>query len=283
MPEIAFYQDRFVDVDEAVIPIQERGHQFGDGIYEVIRVYDGTPFTMKEHLDRLEKSLAAIRMPLPFSREEIERLSLEALDKSELKEAEIYMQVTRGIHIRQHHFPEPKAPVLSLIVKDARTVTEEKRAAGVPVVTVEDVRWKLCHVKSLNLLPNVMAKQEAYEAGAHEAIFVESGIVKEGSSTNIFCVKDGVLQTHPATNGILHGITRQVVLDLAHELGITVEERTFSLPELKDAEEVFLTSTTMELLKIASIDGEKLSAERTLTDKLFAAFQERKATSVKAL
>lgn len=283
MPEIAFYQDRFVDVDEAVIPIQERGHQFGDGIYEVIRVYDGTPFTMKEHLDRLEKSLAAIRMPLPFSREEIERLSLEALDKSGLKEAEIYMQVTRGIHIRQHHFPEPKAPVLSLIVKDARTVTEEKRAAGVPVVTVEDVRWKLCHVKSLNLLPNVMAKQEAYEAGAHEAIFVESGIVKEGSSTNIFCVKDGVLQTHPATNGILHGITRQVVLDLAHELGITVEERTFSLPELKDAEEVFLTSTTMELLKIASIDGEKLSAERTLTDKLFAAFQERKATSVKAL
>lgn len=276
MPEIAFYKDHFIEVDEPVIPIQERGHQFGDGIYEVIRVYGGQPFTMEEHLARLEVSLAAIRMPLPYPLKEIERLSLEALEKSGLKEAEIYMQVTRGIHARQHQFPVPQEPILSIIVKDARTVTEEKRTAGVPVVTVEDVRWKLCYVKSLNLLPNVMAKQEAYEAGAHEAIFVEKGMVKEGSSTNIFCVKDGVLQTHPATNGILHGITRQVVLDLAAELGIPTEERTFSLPELKDAEEVFITSTTMEVLKVSSIDGEALSSDRTVLDQLYEAFQQRK-------
>ncbi|SDN58423.1 D-amino-acid transaminase [Alkalicoccus daliensis] len=283
MPEIAFYQDRFVDVDEAVIPIQERGHQFGDGIYEVIRIYDGKPFTMPEHMARLEKSLAAIKMPLPYPIEEIERIALEALDKSGLKEAEIYMQITRGIFLRQHQFPEPSSPVISIVVKNARTVSEEKRAAGVPVITTEDVRWKLCHIKSLNLLPNVMAKQEAYEAGAHEAVFVEKGIVKEGSSTNIFCVKDGVVQTHPATNGILHGITRQVVLDLADELGIPVEERTFSLAELKNAEEVFLTSTTMEVLKVSSVDGEKLSEERTVIDQLYTAFQERKQMAKKAL
>jgi len=276
MPEIAYYQDRFVEIDEPVIPIQERGHQFGDGIYEVIRVYEGRPFTMAEHMERLEKSAAAIRMELPYSPEEIERLSLEALKRSGITEAEIYLQVTRGIYKRQHQFPVPGASALSIVVKNARVVPEEKRKSGVPVITTDDVRWKLCHIKSLNLLPNVMAKQEALEAGAHEALFVDDGIVKEGSSSNVFLVKDGTVKTYPATNSILHGITRRVAIDCARENDVTLKEEAFTLDELLEADEAFITSTTMEILSISSIDGRNLPDERPVTEKLFQAFQHKK-------
>ncbi|NJP36741.1 D-amino-acid transaminase [Alkalicoccus luteus] len=275
MKEIAYYHDRFVDVDERVIPIQERGHQFGDGIYEVIRVYDGEPFTMKEHMERLEKSAEAIGMGLPYSREKIEALALEALERSGIQEAEIYMQITRGIHLRQHHYPDPSEPVLSMVVKEARKLTPEKRAAGVPVITTEEIRWKMCWIKSLNLLPNVMAKQKAMEAGAHEAVFVDQGTVTEGSSSNLFIVKDGTLLTHPATNAILHGITRRVILDIAEELGIPVEERTFTLDELLEADEAFLSSTTMEAASISAVDGRPLKGGRTLLDRIHARFVER--------
>jgi D-alanine transaminase len=276
MPEIAFYQDRFIEVDEPVIPIQERGHQFGDGIYEVIRVYNGVPFTMREHMERMEESAGLIRMELPYPAQEIERLALEALRRSDLLEAEIYVQITRGIHIRQHHFPEPAASALSIIIKDARIVPEDKRMSGVDVITRDDVRWKLCYVKSLNLLPNVMAKQEAVEAGAQEALFVDNNVVKEGSSSNVFIVKDGIVKTHPATKGILHGITRRVVIDTAREAGIPLEETRFTKEELYEADEAFLTSTTMELLSIRQVDHHLLPESRPVTDRLFAAFQEKK-------
>lgn len=273
LPEIAYYQDSFVDVNAKVVPIQERAHQFGDGIYEVIRVYGGRPFKLHEHLQRLEKSANAIGLVLPFSMEEIEAICLEGLERSSFPEAEIYLQVSRGIHTRQHYYPDVPCAVYAMTVKHARIIPEEKRVNGVNVLTLEDERWKNCYIKSLNLLPNVMAKQKAKVNSCEEAIFHEDGMVKEGSSSNLFVVKDGKLYTYPALKGILHGITRRVVIDLAAELEMPVEETPFSLDFLYNADEVFLTSTSMDIMPVRQVDEVVLSAERPHSDKLIEQFQ----------
>ncbi|CAM3822483.1 D-amino-acid transaminase [Alkalicoccus chagannorensis] len=276
MTTVAFYRDRFVDIQEDVLPIEDRGHQFGDGIYEVIRVYSGVPFTLEEHLERLERSAEAIRMPLPYSIDDIRSRALQAYEDTGLEEAEIYLQITRGAWTRQHHFPEPAAPVLSMVAGPAREVSSTLRASGVKVITTEDIRWKRCWIKSLNLLPNVMAKQEAKDHGAHEAVFVDGDAVTEGSSTNIFRVKDGVLETHPATERILHGITRRMVLQAAEQIGLPCRELPFTKQELLESDEAFLTSTTMEVLGIDQIDETALPAARPITEKLFQQFQQIK-------
>ncbi|WP_416151378.1 aminotransferase class IV [Salipaludibacillus sp. HK11] len=273
MPEIAYYQDSFVDLHAKVVPIQERAHQFGDGIYEVIRVYQGRLFMMQDHLQRLQRSADAIDLELPYSLEEIESICKQGLERSELMDAEIYLQISRGIYTRQHYYPDPPCAAFAMTIKQARVIPDEKRIKGVNVMTMEDERWKNCYIKSLNLLPNVMAKQKALQNGCEEAIFQEAGTVKEGSSSNLFAVKAGILYTYPALKGILHGITRKVVLELANELDIPVEETAFSIDFLYDADELFLTSTNMEIMPIRQVDEHILSAERPYSDKLIEQFQ----------
>ncbi|WP_181186235.1 D-amino-acid transaminase [Alkalicoccus urumqiensis] len=264
----AWYNGSFIDPDTAVIPIQERGHQFGDGIYEVIRVYSGMPFAMEDHLDRLEKSAAAVRLTLPMPREELEALLLEALERSGGEEAEIYLQITRGIHPRNHAFPKEDRPALSIIVSPARVLPEEEQENGIRVITTEDKRWTQCWIKSLNLLPNVLAKQEAVEQGAREALLIRDGIVTEGSSTNVFLLRSGTLYTHPATEGILHGITRDRIIRAAAEADIPVVEETFTTDALFDAEEVFITSTTLEAAPVCEINGRTTGSSFPGTMKL---------------
>lgn len=274
MQEVAYYYDRFVEMDEKVVPIQERGHQFGDGIYEVIRVYHGVPFYMEEHMQRLKKSADAIELELPFDMDKIKELCMEGLRRSEMEDAEIYMQVTRGIHIRQHHYPEQNNSVFSMTVKNAKIIPSDIRNEGVKVMTLEDDRWKNCYIKSLNLLPNAMAKQKAIMNDCLEAVYHDDeGNVKEGCSSNLFIVKNGVLSTYPALNGILHGITRQIVIDLASVENITVREETFTVEQLKKADEAFLTSTNIEILPVKQVDDAILPADRPVSNKLVANFQ----------
>lgn len=273
MPEIAFYNDSFVDINAKVVPIQERAHQFGDGIYEVIRVYNGRFFYMDEHLQRLQKSADAIELQLPYTLNEIENLCLEGLERSTLKEAEIYIQISRGIYTRQHHFPEPSCAVFTMTIKNARVIPENKRQNGMKVLTTEDDRWKNCYIKSLNLLPNVIAKQKAKVNGFDEAVFHDEGIVKEGCSTNVFVVKNGILHTYPALKGILHGITRSIVLKLASETGIEVVEEPFDMNFLYEADEVFITSTSMEVMPVCQVDDIEFSTVRPVTHKLIEKFQ----------
>lgn len=271
MGEIAFYQDRFVPVDEKVVPIQERGHQFGDGVYEVVRVYKGKPFLLKEHMERLIKSAQAIHLTLPYSREKIEEIILEGLNRSELMDAEIYFQITRGIYSRQHHYPDVPA-IFSMVVRPAKKMVAGDKEKGVSVITTADERWLNCYIKSLNLLPNVMAKQKAIVNGCSEAILVRDGVVTEGSSTNVFVVKDHTLYTHPATKQILHGITRAQVIQLAEKLGIPVVEEAFDLEFLKNGDEVFITSTTIEVMPVRQIDEVELPKDNPVTKKLMAAY-----------
>jgi len=271
--EIAYYQDSFIDLDAKVVPIQERAHQFGDGIYEVIRVYGGRPFMLVEHLQRLEKSAAAIELKLPYSLREIETICLQGLERIDFLEAEIYIQISRGIHSRQHYYPDSDCAVFAMTVKHARVISEEKRENGVNVLTTDDERWKNCYIKSLNLLPNVMAKQKAKKNGCEEAIFHEDGTVKEGSASNLFAVKSGKLYTYPALKGILHGITRRVVLDLAEELDIPVEETPFTIDFLYNADEVFLTSTSMDIMPVRQVDDAVMPVKRPYSEKLIKQFQ----------
>ncbi|MBE4910102.1 D-amino-acid transaminase [Bacillus luteolus] len=266
--EIGFYKDQFVDINENVVPIQERGHQFGDGVYEVIRVYNGKPFLLNEHLDRLVKSAEAIYLELPYPPERIYEIISEGLEKSGLTEAEIYMQITRGIAPRAHLFPTTPS-VMSMTIKNARVVDKKKRIDGVTVTLMEDERWKNCYIKSLNLLPNVIAKQKAATNGHEEAIFIRDGFITEGSSSNIFIVKNGTLITTPATNFILHGITRAAVIKLASKCNIPFEERKFDREFLNEADEAFITSTSAEILPISKIDDISLSPNRPITNLLY--------------
>ncbi len=251
---VDFYMDRFSEPGRRVVPIEDRGYQYGDGVYEVIRAYGGVPFMLAEHLDRLERSVAAVRMALPFGRERIAGIVTEALERSQLAEALVYFQISRGSAPRRHAFP-PVEPVLALTVRPTPPAAPEKYRDGVSATLLPDERWANCYIKSINLLPNVLARQIAFEGGHDEAVFVRDGRVTEGSSSNFFAVKDGALHTHPADRWILNGITRIAVLRLAAAMNVTVHEKAFSPEWLAAADEAFVASTTAEVLPVRAIDG----------------------------
>lgn len=271
--EIAYYENQFINVEDKVVPIQERGHQFGDGIYEVIRVYNGKPFLMKEHLNRLERSAEAIYLTLPYSVEKISEIIHEGLKRARLYNADIYLQITRGIAPRIHHFPNVPA-VFSMVIKEAKQISIEDRSKGISILLLEDERWANCYIKSLNLLPNVLAKQKAVASGHDEAVFVRDGYITEGSSSNVFVVKDGILYTTPATKQILHGITRAHVMSLAKNEKIPVKEEAFTPKFLKEADEAFITSTTSEILPIRQLEDKQFSTARPVTTRLLEKYQQ---------
>ncbi len=278
--ELGYYNHQFVEIDGPVVPLQDRGYQYGDGIYEVVRVYGGVPFMLAEHLDRLERSARAIRLTLPCERARLEELIAEGLTRAGLAEAQVYLQVSRGVAPRAHPFPKGAEPILAMTFRKAALPAEAKLAAGAAVLLREDERWANCWIKTLNLLPNVLAKQEAIDAGLDDAVLVREGVVTEGSSCNIFAVSGGELHTHPTTRNILAGVVRLAVLELACELEIPVREQPFSPTFLASADEIFLTSTTIELLPVSRLAGMVHGAPRRcpgpLTMALLEAYRARR-------
>lgn len=256
---VGFFNGKFVSIDDPVVPLEDRGYQFGDGVYEVIRVYQGMPFLLEEHLERLQKSASAISIELPYSPEEIKHLAEKGVKRSKLDEVEIYLQVTRGIHPRQHAFPDVP-PSLSMTFRKVRVIPEKHYQNGVNVLLMDDERWSNCHIKSLNLLPNVLAKQTAYSKGCYEAVFVKDGFVTEGSSSNVFAVKNGTIYTPPLSKKILSGITRKVVVNIAQEIGLPLIEEEITPQFLKGADEVFLTGTVIEVLPVRQIDEQMIGS-----------------------
>lgn len=252
---IYFLDGKFIAQDEVKISVDDRGYYFGDGVYEVIKVYRGELFTEEEHLERLLQSASKIKLSLPYTVGQFVEIANELIKSNNIEDGHIYMQVTRGVSKRIHHFPEPD--VMPTVVAYAVSIPRPLNALqnGVALKSVEDVRWLRCDIKSLNLLGNVLAKQEAHEANCTEALLHRNGTVTEGSSSNMFGFKNGKLYTHPVTNLILNGITRQVVLRLCHDLGIQVVEEAFTLEEALAMDEFFLTSTTSEVTPVISIDG----------------------------
>jgi D-alanine transaminase len=271
---VILYHDRLINREQANIDIEDRAYQFGDGIYEVIRVYRGKPFYLNEHLERFQKSAAAIRLPLPYSVETLSQKLLELTHENQLEEGNLYLQLSRGTAPRSHAFPADAKPlIIAYPQPDSRPIADLQN--GVTAVTDEDIRWLRCDIKSLNLLGAVLAKQKAVDHGAKEAILVRNGMVTEGSSTNNFIVKGQTLWTHPANHFILHGITRKITLQLAEVLGISAKLEPFGKSQLTEADEVFMTSTTMEVCPIVQIDGKAVGDGKPgpITRRLQEAFE----------
>jgi len=242
----------------ATVDIEDRGYQFGDGVYEVIRVYNGKMFTAKEHLNRLQESAEKISIQLPYQPSQLEEMLQGLIEKNELSNGIIYMQFTRGASPRNHAFPHNVAPTFVAYTRKVERPVSSMQE-GVKAIFFEDIRWLRCDIKSLNLLGNLLAKQKAVEAGCFETIQHRGDIVTEGSSSNVAIVKNGTVITHPANNLILNGITRQKVKQVCEQNQIPFEEKEFTVEEVLQADEVFLSGTTVEVTPIVEVEEKKIS------------------------
>jgi D-alanine transaminase len=275
MPDIGFVNGWFTPLDEATVSVEDRGFQFGDGIYEVIRTYHGEPFQLDAHLARLERSAKAIELSLPWSVQQWATHVRDGITRSGYAESKVYLQLTRGAAPRDHVFPAAAKPTAVMTVREMKPLDPILQASGVSVMTMDDWRWGRCDIKSVNLLPNIMARQKAKQAGAFEAVFIRNGQVTEGAVSNAMMVKAGRVFTAPEGEQILSGVTRTIVLELARKEGLPVEERFVTLDELLRADEIFLTGTTVEVLPVIRVDGKPIGSGKPgpVTLKLQAAFQ----------
>lgn len=276
MARFAYVNGRYVPHGEAAVHIEDRGYQFADGVYEVVPVIHGKMIDEGPHLDRLEYSLRELRIAWPVGRAALKLILRELLCRNELRDGLLYLQITRGVAPRDHKFPKSAKPALVVTTKRLKPTAPALVENGVPVISVPDIRWERCDIKSISLLPNILAKQEAVEAGAFEAWQVDAeGFVTEGTSTNAWIVtKDDVIVTRIANHDILNGITRQAVLRLTNSAGVTFEERPFTLAEAKAAREAFLTSSSGHVLPITRIDDQPIGDGKPgpVTKRLRAAY-----------
>ncbi|WDI30790.1 D-amino-acid transaminase [Hyphococcus flavus] len=261
MSRVAYVNGSFTPHLNAHVHIEDRGYQFADGVYEVCIVIDGRTYDFDGHYRRLERSLNELRMPAPMKRAPLEAVIRELLRRNRLRDALVYIQVTRGVAPRNHPFPPNGAEPVMVMTARRFNVSESdaKAAKGVKVISQPDIRWGRVDIKTVGLLPNVLAKQAAVEAGAAETFLVRDGVVTECSSSNAWIVdKSGVLITHPKGNHILGGITRETAIACAQELQLKVEERAFTLEEAKAATEAFMTSATSFVMPIVAIDDSRI-------------------------
>ncbi len=258
MPRIAYVNGRYVDHALASVHVEDRGYQFADGVYEVCEVARSHIMDMTRHLDRLGRSMAELSIAWPLSRAAMAMVIREVVRRNRVTNGLVYLQVTRGVARRDHVFPSPAVrPSLVITAKRTDPAASVRRAeTGVKVITVPENRWDRVDIKTTGLLPNVLARQKAKEAGAYEAWFVDAdGTVKEGAATNAWIVTaDGTLVTRPADHGILKGVTRTTVLDVAQKLGMTVSERGFTVEEALAAREAFITAATTVVMPVVAID-----------------------------
>jgi len=259
MPDIGYLNGRFAPLAEIAISPDDRGFLFGDGIYEVVRAYHGVPAFWEDHCVRLNRSAKEIQLSFSIQHQDFHRLLLAGLQQSGYAEGKIYIQVTRGVAPREHGFPVKTKPTVFLSFREMGALPLEFISQGVSVITTRDIRWDRCDIKSLNLLPNVLAKQRAHEAKVFEAIFVRDGFVSEGATSNLFMVKDGQLRTPERNHFVLSGVTQQQVINVAHEQGQEVQFGRIALDALYQADEVFLVGTTIEVLPVVNVDGRKVN------------------------
>jgi len=276
VPNVAFVNGRFMPLAQARVSVEDRGFQFGDGIYELIRTYDGRIFHLEDHLQRLEQSAAAIGLSIVYSKSRWKAILEEARTRSRYPDAKLYIQITRGAAPRDHSFPKKARMSVIVTVRKLTPLPTGLREKGVAVMTVTDLRWGRCDIKSINLLPNIMARQKARSAGAFEAVFMRDGRVMEGAGSNIFAVIGGRIVTPPKGPAILPGITRDQVIAQARESRDPLLEKGISLEEFLTAEEVFLTGTTVEILPVVKVDGKTIGDGRPgqTTRRLFRQFQQ---------
>lgn len=277
MKELAYYDGAFLPLDTYAVHLEDRGFQFGDGVFETIRVYDGKCFALKEHLDRYRRSMRELSIPITDADAELVGVFYELIEKTEITDGIIYFQLTRGTSPRSYLPPKINLPHLGVIIRDI-PIHEDWQEDGIRAALVEDIRWLRCDVASLNLLGSVLAAEEARKKNAKKALLFrkEKNTVTEGEDANFFVVKDEVLWTHPANEMILNGVTRTIVKEkLAPALDITVVEKMLTPDFVKSAEEAFFTNTDDEIVPVTMIDRDPIAdgAPGELTKKLLDAYK----------
>ncbi len=249
-----FLNGEYLPADQAHVSVLDRGFLLGDGVYEVIPVYQGLPFCLNEHLQRLQRSLDGVRMANPYSIEQWSEIIARLVKDNEGENQAVYLQVTRGVAPRDHVFPEGVEPTAFVMTNPIKPLPEWYKQDGIKAITVKDIRWAQCDIKAITLLPNSLLRQQAQDAGAQEAILIRDGYMTEGSASNSYAVLDGVIYTAPKDEKVLPGITRDVVLGLARSAGVSYREQAVSAEQLKQADEIWISSSTRELLPVTTLD-----------------------------
>ena len=282
--QIVYLNGAWLPLNEARVPVLDRGFIFGDGVYEVIPVYAGTPLRVREHLARLQSSLDAIRIANPHAAGEWETLLRDLVDRQPWPDQYLYLQVTRGVAKRDHAFPKDATPTVFMMSSPLNTPSREEIEGGVAAVTATDYRWGRCDVKSVALLGNVLLRQAAVDAGALETVLFRDGFLTEGAASNIFVVSNGFLLAPPKSHLMLPGITYDLVLELAAAAGLPHQVREVSERETLTADELWLTSSTKEVLAITSLNGRPVGTGKSgpVFRRMHALYQEFKATSCAA-
>ncbi|MEI9905231.1 MAG: D-amino-acid transaminase [Asticcacaulis sp.] len=261
MPRIAYVNGQYVPHIEASVSVEDRGYQFADAVYEVWSVFDGRLADLDGHLNRLERSLRELRIDLPMPRTSLLVVLNEVIRRNRIREGMVYLQISRGVAPRDHVFPVDTRPSTVITAKPVdREAAALKAERGIAAISAPDIRWGRCDIKTVGLLPNVLAKQAAKEQGAGEVIFVDGdGFVTEGGSTNVYMVgHDGVIRTRSLAANILAGVTRLNLLPIAGESGIEIREEAFTLEDARAAAEVFITAATSLVMPVVAIDGHRI-------------------------
>lgn len=278
MGDLAWINERITSIDEATVPLMDYGYLFGYGVYEAFKVYNGRPYAVKEHLDRLEKNLKEMKINPRYSREDVINIINSLIEKSGYNDAGVYLHFTKGVGPRNHSYLSSKEPVSVIFVSYLPPIANSLRQKGISAITQPDNRWANPNIKTLNLLPNILAKQIAEEMGAYEAILVrDNGCISEGASSNVFAVFGDRVVTPPADGKILPGITRLLLFKIAQEHHIDMREEYLKLDDLRMADEIFITNAGIEVLPVTVLDGNKVGTGKVgpFTNKLYSLFMQK--------
>jgi D-alanine transaminase len=259
---MVFLNGRFLALEQATVPVLDRGFIFGDGVYELIPVYSRSPFRMDEHLARLERSLAAVRIANPYARDKWRSVILELVAQQPWDDQGVYLQVTRGVAKRDHAFPADVEPTVFAMANPLVNPPRDLVEKGVAAVSAPDNRWLRCDIKSISLIGNVLLRQASADVGAAETILFRDGVLTEASASNVFVAKNGLVLSPPKSNLILPGITYDVVVEITQRLGMALEFRDIREAEVRAADELWVTSSSKEILAVVELDGKPVGEGR---------------------
>ena len=281
---MVFLNGKFIPIDEARVPVLDRGFIFGDGVYELVPVYSRVPFRVEEHLARLERSLAATRIRNPYSRDEWRDIIGQLVAKQPYEDQGVYFQVTRGVAKRDHAFPQEATPTVFIMANPLVNPPRDLVERGAAAVSAQDNRWHRCNIKSISLIGNILLRQLSADAGATETILFRDGHLTEAAACNVFVVQGGVIQGPPKSNLILPGITYDVVVELAQAAHLPLEIRDVSEAETRAADEIWITSSSKEVLAIVQLDGKPVGEGRPgpVFRRIYSLYQDFKQTVMRA-
>ena len=257
--KLVYLNGEYLPLNEAKVSVLDRGFIFGDGVYEVIPAYGGKALRFEHHMQRLQNSLDAVRINNPLSNEQWQEILDRLISENGTQDQYIYMHITRGVASRDHRFPEETTPTVFVMSSILHTVDPALLKTGVHAVTLDDIRWQYCNIKAIALLPNILLRQQAVDKGAVEAILIRNGNMTEGAASNVFIVSKGIIKTPPKDQKLLPGITRDLVVELAKKHKMPIEEMTISEKEFLNADEIWLTSSTKEILSVTKINDRDVS------------------------